>query len=435
MALVKWLLLLLIAGLLLLPLGLLGAAIQSAPLVNISQGLNQENVARIKEVLRDADPRWLRVGDRRTLSLVEDDFNLILNYGLRHFVQGAVQVKLESDSASVSASIPLPGILQGRYFNTGFRVDQSGDNFTVRDWRLGDLPLPDWLSRQLVPLGHRLLSNWPQYLAALSALEQVQLTPNNIQVTYHWQQELKDQLRATGRQLLFSDRDQERLRFYHQTLYRLSGSKLRRGSLAPLLGSLFEQAGKRSTSGADAVAENRALLTALSFHLARVDLSPFLTMPAQPLSYQWLLWPTLSGRRDLAQHFVISAGISATAGTNIAEAAGLFKELKDSQGGSGFSFADLAADRAGTRFALLALDPSRARDLQQRLQGIRSESDFMVDIERLPEGMQRAEFTRRYDNLDNAAYRDMLAEIERRLDACALYSPVETGGIKDLHPD
>ena len=61
--------------------------------------------------------------------------------------------------------------------------------------------------------------------------------------------------------------------------------------------------------------------------------------------------PTMLGRRDLAQHFVLSAFLAANSGTQAAEAAGLAKEVVDAQGPSGFSFTDIAADRAGIRFA------------------------------------------------------------------------------------
>ena len=61
--------------------------------------------------------------------------------------------------------------------------------------------------------------------------------------------------------------------------------------------------------------------------------------------------PTLLGRRDLAQHFFVSGYLTATMGAEAANAAGVAKELVDANTTSGFSFADLAADRAGVRFA------------------------------------------------------------------------------------
>ena len=59
---------------------------------------------------------------------------------------------------------------------------------------------------------------------------------------------------------------------------------------------------------------------------------------------------TLDGREDFAKHFIVSAAIAAFADTALADAIGLYKEIDDARYGSGFSFNDIAADRAGTKF-------------------------------------------------------------------------------------
>ena len=61
--------------------------------------------------------------------------------------------------------------------------------------------------------------------------------------------------------------------------------------------------------------------------------------------------PTMRGRHDWAQHFAVSAALAVLIGPQNAEAAGVVKEISDSRGGSGFSFADLSADLAGIQFA------------------------------------------------------------------------------------
>ncbi len=63
--------------------------------------------------------------------------------------------------------------------------------------------------------------------------------------------------------------------------------------------------------------------------------------------------PTVRNRRDLCQHFAVSAALAELAGPELAESAGLFKEQLDMTKASGFSFADLCADFAGIEFAKL----------------------------------------------------------------------------------
>ncbi len=61
---------------------------------------------------------------------------------------------------------------------------------------------------------------------------------------------------------------------------------------------------------------------------------------------------TLLTRQDLARHWAISAALAATLGSDPSTMMGLWKEMADSvPGGSGFSYADLAADKAGVRIA------------------------------------------------------------------------------------
>ena len=74
----------------------------------------------------------------------------------------------------------------------------------------------------------------------------------------------------------------------------------------------------------------------------------------------------LAGRRDLLQQFIVSAGLRVLAENGVPMAIGEFKELLDSRsGGSGFSFVDLAADRAGLRFADYVIEHSSGNDLSK----------------------------------------------------------------------
>jgi hypothetical protein len=131
---------------------------------------------------------------------------------------------------------------------------------------------------------------------------------------------------------------------------------------------------------------------------------------------------TLNGRTDFPQHFTVSAALAAHAGAPLSDAIGLYKEVDDSRQGSGFSFNDIAADRAGTRFGEIATQsPASARGLQRRVKmGIR-ESDLMPETADLPEFMPEAEFKRRYGGIGAPSYQRMMQDIERRVAACRLY--------------
>jgi hypothetical protein len=131
---------------------------------------------------------------------------------------------------------------------------------------------------------------------------------------------------------------------------------------------------------------------------------------------------TLRGRDDWPKHFFVSAALSVLAISSVSDAAGLLKEEVDAGGGSGFSFGDLLADRAGATFAAIATrDEKTARTFQDRLaQGFRVD-DFFPQADGLPEGLQDAELQARYGGVEGEGYRRLAGDIERRLQACAAY--------------
>ena len=84
---------------------------------------------------------------------------------------------------------------------------------------------------------------------------------------------------------------------------------------------------------------------------------------------------------------------------------GELKELLDSNdGGSGFSFDDMAADAAGA--ALRRGLPRRAARATGRRcwRGCESEADILPPLDGLPSGLSDAEFRARYGDVDSPAY-------------------------------
>ncbi|MCP5517998.1 MAG: hypothetical protein H7A45_12170 [Verrucomicrobiales bacterium] len=130
---------------------------------------------------------------------------------------------------------------------------------------------------------------------------------------------------------------------------------------------------------------------------------------------------TLRDRNDLARHFWVSAALVILADENRSMTVGIAKEMMDATpGGSGFSFADLAANRAGVLFALAATNGrDAARAMQERVRsGIRV-VDVCPSVEGLPEGLTRDEFQSRFGGLGGSGTQEVVEEIRRRLADCA----------------
>lgn len=192
------------------------------------------------------------------------------------------------------------------------------------------------------------------------------------------------------------------------------------------LGVLLRVAFAPPPSGAEhnPIEHNRAAILALGIaigheRLARyagLDREDDLVRAAIPLRQG----TTLRGREDWARHYCLSAALVVVENPFMSDAGGIFKEELDALArGSGFSFGDLAADRAGARFASAATDSrSAALAMQARLQGGYSVDDFFPPAADLPENLTVEAFGRDYGGVGDQRYRRMMREIEARLDRC-----------------
>jgi hypothetical protein len=129
---------------------------------------------------------------------------------------------------------------------------------------------------------------------------------------------------------------------------------------------------------------------------------------------------TLQGREDWPRHFALSAAISVATHPFVSQASGLLKEELDSlSGGSGFSFGDLLADKAGIRFAAAA---TRSRDsaiaFAQRVAVEIDPNDFFPPAADLPESLSVEKFRQAIGLVGSPKYQELTREIEKRLDQC-----------------
>jgi hypothetical protein len=125
--------------------------------------------------------------------------------------------------------------------------------------------------------------------------------------------------------------------------------------------------------------------------------------------------PTLRGRHDWALHFAVSAMLAAATDAESAERIGLLKEMDDAWRGSGFSFADLAADYAGVFFAEdLRTAKEPALHLKALAEGFRGNA-LLPPIDDLPEGLRFADLNARYGGVSSDRFRDAVAGIRARI--------------------
>lgn len=404
--------------LLLFPLALVAAlflAFDNEMNVNRVAEITPSSIERAREILRENDPRKLTAGQRQTVAIGQRDIDLTANYIVNRYAGGGARIALDDEELVLTASVQLPSNPIGKYANIEAHVAESGSGLQLKRLRVGSLPVPAWIANRLIRFGIAELQKHDNYSIATDIVKKVEISSGTLEITYEWQDGLPDRLRT----VFVTQEEQERLQSYHSRLVEttrlLSGETM---PLTKLLGPIFLLTQERSSRG-DAIAENRSAILVLATYVTGRGFHRLV-----PASREWPQpfrhTVTLNGRDDLAKHFIVSATLAAHAGSPLSDAVGLYKELSDLKGGSGFSFNDICADRAGTRFGEMATGgPEVARALQDRLSG--SNMNVIPATNDLPEFLSKQEFARRFGGPGDRRYEDMIVEIEQRIDALPLY--------------
>jgi hypothetical protein len=379
--------------------------------------LTPEQVERAKRILKASDPRLAPSGALRTFSIAAEDLDLALNFLLSQYGGGA-RALLDHGAIMLWASAKAPANPFGAFINVELIARATSGLPEFDRLQIGRLPVPGLIADWLLARAFAKLNRTEAGKAAADSVRRVRVDQGHLVVEYQWSEDIPDRLRSA----LLPQGEQERIRTYHDRLVELTANaKLARQiSMLDLLRPLILLAAERASS-ADPQAENRAALMVLAFYVNGRGLAAIVPGAKD--------WPratprkvTLSGRTDFAQHFTISAAIAATAGSPLSDAIGVYKEVGDARGGSGFSFTDIAADRAGTVFGERATrSHATARGLLSRVAAGVVESDLMPRADDLPEMMREAEFKRRFGGVGAPPYVRQMQEIERRVAALALY--------------
>lgn len=419
----------LIIGLIAIPLIIVSLALESTPLVVQGEKLTVDDMERIKEILEKNNPRKLRIGEIKSITLTERDLNLFLIHALTYFPHHekySGSMLLKPNSAKGCLTVTLPKSPFGTYLNisTGFSTQSKA--VALDSVHIGALKLPKWLIEKMGHYCHEYLlrrQDYRELIEGIGYVKNVEVDENELLLAYQWEPEVVDRLQVHGSGLLLPDQERERLIAYYCELRTIASTVNKRLiSLVEILQPLAEFALERSKVN-DPIGENRALITVMALHLMRKNLFNIVgSNGVEDIRPARRLRLTLLGRRDLAQHFIISAAIAASANSNTASVIGLFKEIDDSRGGSGFSFADLAADRAGVKWAEVATSiPSQAKLLLQQMKESLTENDLMPPIENLPEGIMEHEFKKEYGDIESEMFQLVDKEIEDRISSCRLY--------------
>ncbi len=392
------------------------AVIDDAPMVAVQPALSAQTAERGLQRLSEHDPRRLRAGDRRTLELSANELQAVMQTAARTLPGLRASSVLGRDQWSIRGSMPLPA---QHWLNVELALGTGSGELRIDGLHVGWLDLPAPLARGLVSVSTPWLlersgfTGNREWLA--DAVRGIRLAPDRLQLDYTWS---PDMLHA-GMHALLPAGEAGRLAIHHAALSEAVSALQTQGDndLLPPLQKLFSLARARGETG-DASAEQASALLAIALFINGRHPADLI-----PEAADWPRIPphtlTLRGREDLAQHYIGSALLALRAGAPWANAIGLSKETRDARKGSGFSFTDLLADRAGTR---LGEQIAAGRgDVAEHLSAGPQVDEVLPPVTGLAEFMPEAEFRRRFGGVGGPGYMAVIRDIDARIAALPLY--------------
>jgi hypothetical protein len=405
----------------LLAAALLGGAEPTAPTATIT---SEEKRALVDE-LRRQNPLGLEPGERTVVELGPERLQALLGWAVLLVDDAArAEVRAVGDAIAWQTSVRLPGRLgwRPRLTLSGELALASKEGALTIDrcvLAAGDLALAPWLCHSLLGSLHRAAMTSRDLGALAAALDWLTLDDAGLAARYG--SPALDAQALQRLRLAFGPSRAVRAATAAQfDLLRAQAPDLAQSGdrFRAILQSAFELAERRSAFS-DPVAENQGVILALATILGHPEIATLagIERPADWQRSRDMIWPvSLRGRADWTRHFMVSAGLAQLSTAVVSDAAGLLKEELDAVRGSGFSFGDLLADRAGTRFGEIAVrSPASAVGLQAAMVRDWRTEHLMPSAEGLREGIDEATLQREYGGVGGARYRTVVADIEARV--------------------
>jgi hypothetical protein len=413
--------LLLFSALILLCVAMIFFAVSDNPEVQLGWTLTHKDVDRARKILHEGSKT--KPDEIGTIELSKEDLNLAANYLLNRYSNSAVNISLKENGLKFTITTTLPENWLGKYLNITFRLgNESGSQIpSITKFKAGKLLVPAGFSSFIINNVIKYTSLHNYFILATTPIKTVIIKPEKITITYFSNLETL----VNAENALSNQNTKPDLRLYQQKIADIvtKHDPKWRLSLADLLKPLFELARQRSTLE-NAIDENRFVIMAVNEYVNKSETRQFFSRDGMVKTHYFPVF--LYRRNDLAQHFIASAALTASINAQVAKVVGEEKELSDAKRGSGFSFVDLTADKAGQRFGEIATaTPISARKLQSYMSKIKDYRDFIPDPTDLPEKMDEAEFNKRYESVNSPDYQETVKKIDERLDRTPLFRDLD----------
>ncbi len=411
-------------------------SIEKEPFVTETAIINTESAIRAKALAKRSLAKLLNqknTSSTISISTSEDELNSLIALMARGISRLEGHIQVSPDGLDAAITLRLPNNPIGNYINLRATVIPSESGLHFSEIRIGRIKLSDNMSLFILRLIPDLILGNGNGTVAVNSVRSVVFARNNVTLNLTRIHDIigrKEKIRK--RMKVFRDdmallSDPADVRVYYAKLLEVESGLHSKNpvSLARFTGPLFELVEHRSLKNNPAE-ESKAALLALAIYAGDWRFERLIgevrTSEMKSKKYKSIV-TLLGGRKDLRLHFVISSGLKIVSESGITHSIGEFKELLDTRrGGSGFSFVDLAADRAGARLADILTGHKRdARKLQSMLAGNTNETMFFPKVNDLPEDLTQFEFESKYINVGDEKYNSVVNKIDERISNLPAY--------------
>ncbi|MEM6745115.1 MAG: hypothetical protein AAF676_15495 [Pseudomonadota bacterium] len=418
--LILWLLVLIVIG---VPLAVVGVGVQTRPSLPEAAALSPETaaqsralVSRIRSTARDT------VGVAE-ISATQAELDGLIATAARALPGLRGRTTAEEDRLDVALSVPLP-MIPSAWVNLDIRIVPSPLGLEPTLVRFGRVDVPPAFAVATLRTALDWSTTEDVGSMLFDSVQALRTRPGEVTAVVDTGGAGEDSLfsrAAAGAREAAGLAGGEAARAHYAAMQAAAqrGDLPGGGSALPWLRFALARVAAEGHPGAlTARRDVRAALLALAAHCG--DRSAMETVagrmaaegaPASPCA-----GTTLGGRDDLRKHFTLSAAFAAVGGSSVSWGLGEVKELVDAgrAGGSGFSFDDVAADRAGIAFAEQALGAG-PRGLSWMLSVMETEAAVMPSIAGLPSFLSEQEFAAAYGDVEDPRYDAQIDEIDGRI--------------------
>jgi len=409
---------------------LLALALSTSPIIKSNHSLSSSEVEIAKEKIKDIRQKFSSTHTFVELSLSQNDLDAIMAVASHTIPQSQFESVLSPYGVSLSASKKINIRLFDVFINVNCLLTPNFDQFEIDYCDLGSIPLPGWLIKSIIQTVTNLIFGAEVEDTLTRLIDSGRIERNRIVFSTTKTKDFKGNINSsisTAASVIRSvnkstEIENNRVKAYIEVLLAQEQSGQ---SLAFYIGKAFAYA-KQQPIDYDPVIENTAALWALAITYSSSSFSKFIGLNIETITNTntTIANTTLRGRDDLKSHFLYSIILEQLGEQEIALNVGELKELLDSnKGGSGYSFADLAADKAGVSFSnYVTSSEDAAIHAQQILANITNEDSFFPYIHDLAEGFKGNEFKRIFGEINSDMYEKQETKIFQRISKLTLYT-------------